>query len=131
MEELILSLNFATLGWKIGLPLILILVDVVSGIIQALINDDFHSTTMRQGLYHKVLEILVIVVAFALQFAFNSELVSTVIMGYIVVMELASILENLTRAGLNLGPLSKMLRITGNTKAADALDKTVEENTKK
>ena len=131
MEELILSLNFATLGWNIGLPLILILVDVVSGIIQALINDDFHSTTMRQGLYHKVLEILVIVVAFALQFAFNSELVSTVIMGYIVVMELASILENLTRAGLNLGPLSKMLRITGNTKAADALDKTVEENTKK
>ena len=131
MEELILSLNFATLGWKIGLPLILILVDVVSGIIQALVNDDFHSTTMRQGLYHKVLEILVIVVAFALQLAFNSELVSTVIMGYIVVMELASILENLTRAGLNLGPLSKMLRITGNTKAADALDKTVEENTKK
>lgn len=131
MEELILSLNFATLGWKIGLPLILILVDVVSGIIQALINDDFHSTTMRQGLYHKVLEILVIVVAFALQLAFNSELVSTIIMGYIVVMELASILENLTRAGLNLGPLSKMLRITGNTKAADALDKTVEENTKK
>lgn len=131
MEELILSLNFATLGWKIGLPLILILVDVISGIVQALINDDFHSTTMRQGLYHKVLEILVMVVAFALQFAFNSELVSTVIMGYIVVMELASILENLTHAGLNLGPLSKMLRITGNTKAADALDKTVEENTKK
>ena len=115
MEELMLSLHFSTLGWKIGLPLILILVDVISGVIQALINDDFHSTTMRQGLYHKVLEILV----------------STVIMGYIVVMELASILENLTHAGLNLGPLSKMLRITGNTKVADALDKTVEENTKK
>ena len=131
MEELMLSLHFSTLGWKIGLPLILILVDVISGVIQALINDDFHSTTMRQGLYHKVLEILVIVVGFALQFAFNSELVSTVIMGYIVVMELASILENLTHAGLNLGPLSKMLRITGNIKVADALDKTVEENTKK
>lgn len=131
MEELMLSLNFSTLGWKIGLPLILILIDVISGIIQALINDDFHSTTMRQGLYHKVLEILVMIVAFALQFAFNSELVSTVIMGYIVVMELASILENLTHAGLNLGPLSKMLRITGNTKVADVLDKTVEENAKK
>lgn len=60
MEELMLHMSFSNLGWKIALPLLMILIDVLSGLIQALINDDFNSATMRKGLYHKILELLVI-----------------------------------------------------------------------
>lgn len=37
-------------------------------------------------------------------------------------MEVSSIMENLTKAGLDLGPLSRILRVSGNNQAADVLD---------
>lgn len=127
MEEILINLNFTSLGWKIGLPLILIAIDIISGLIQALINDDFQSSVMRKGLYHKVLEMLVIFSGFMFHLAFALELISTCICIYVTIMEISSILENLTKAGLDLGPLSKILHIYGEDELADTID----DNTKK
>ena len=111
MEEILMSVNFSNLGWEIALPLILIVADILTGLIQSLINGDFNSSVMRRGLYHKALEILVIALGFMFQFAFNAPSISWGVVIYIVVMEIGSILENLKKAGLDLGPLGKILKL--------------------
>lgn len=111
-----MSVNFANLGWEIALPLILIFADILSGFIQSIINNDFSSSTMRRGLYHKALEILVIALGFMFQFAFNAPFIALSVVIYIVIMEVGSILENLKKAGLDLGPLGKILKLADNGK---------------
>ena len=55
--------------WVIGLALVMMLFDIISGFIQAAINGELDSTKMRQGLCHKALLILLICMAFVIQTA--------------------------------------------------------------
>lgn len=102
MEQLLASLHFTSVGWQIIAPLIFIVADVISGYIQAVINKSVSSSVMRNGLCHKVLLILVLILGFVVEYAFGLSAVSVGICIYIIVMEFTSILENLEEAGVNI-----------------------------
>lgn len=102
MIDIIKNLNFVNLGWQIFTPLIFMLIDIITGYIQSLINKNTDSSIMREGLMHKCLLIIIIILGFIIEFAFSLKAVSIAICMYIVVMELTSILENLKKAGINL-----------------------------
>lgn len=96
--------------------LLLIIIDMVTGMVQASINGVFDSTKVRQGLAHKCSEFVFIVIGILvdallyvgvdldLGITFNSP-VTMVIMTAIILMEMASILENLIKINPSLAEL--------------------------
>ena len=66
---------------------------------------------MREGILRKILLILVVILSFIFQYAFNIPAISKVVCIYIIVMEIISILENLKKAGIELGKLGDLLKI--------------------
>ena len=95
------EITFTNRYWIILLPLILMASDIVTGWIQATINGTWDSTKMRKGLYRKSGELLVIVVTYVISVAIKLPFdVAAFIAGYIIIMELISVCENLNQAGL-------------------------------
>ena len=86
---------------SILIPLIFMIIDIVSGLMGAWKNKNIDSQIMRKGLFHKCGYILVIVLAFVCEWAMNylqlgfdfPLLIPCCI--YIVLTEIASILENI------------------------------------
>lgn len=113
IQEIINSLNFSNIIWQIITPLIFSGIDIVTGYIQAIINNNIDSKVMRTGLLHKVVIILIILASFIFDKAFNLPVVSKVICIYVIVMEVVSILENIQKAGINLGKLGNLLKVKG------------------
>lgn len=75
--------------------------DVVTGLIKAGYNGDYNSSIMRQGGFHKSMEVMAMAVAYFVEYAVvyvnigvNIPAVPAVTV-YICVMELISILENI------------------------------------
>lgn len=86
------------------LILALIVIDYILGIIGAIVNDDFSSTKMRQGLFHKMAYLVILIVALIVQrlgefydlgIAFTAA-VYGLVCTWIIITEIGSILENLT-----------------------------------
>ena len=104
--------------WVFLLPLILMAADVVTGWIQASVNGTWDSTKMRKGLFRKSGELLIIIVAYVIYEAIALPVdVPVFISGYVVIMEILSVLENLDQAGVPVPAwLTRRLK-----KAADAL----------
>lgn len=81
--------------------LVFILFDILTGIIKAIYKEGLNSTYLRQGLFHKLSEIIALIGSYGLEFAINYiELgidipVFKCVSGYIALMELISIIENL------------------------------------
>lgn len=113
LNEIIETLNFSSILWQILTPIIFSLSDVITGFIQAIINNNLDSKIMRQGLLHKCLIILVVILSFVVDKTFNLPLISKIVCIYVIVMETISIFENLTKAGLNFGKLTDLLKIKG------------------
>lgn len=90
-----------------------ILADVITGILQALYNGDLNSTKLRQGLFHKLSEILAVALSMGIEYACEYiELgvdvpVFKTVSIYICVMELVSVLENLCEINPALAKLFK------------------------
>lgn len=88
-----------------------ILADVLTGILQALYNGDLNSTKLRQGLYHKLTEILALAFSMGIEYAckfinFGVEVpVFSTVSIYICLMELISVLENLCKINPALAKL--------------------------
>ena len=91
--------------WAIGGAFLMMLIDMVTGIAQAIYNLSFKSSTMRRGLCHKATLSLIIMLVICI------ELLSSHIVGLnfggitvyvvciaIIGMEFASILENIKQA---------------------------------
>lgn len=110
-ETLINSLNFTNVFWQIGATFIFNIADIVSGIIQACINNNLDSKVMRQGLLRKILVILVVILSFILENAFGITWISKGVCIYVILMEIISIGENLKKAGISLGKFSDMLKV--------------------
>lgn len=110
IAELITRLNFSNIIWQILAPLIFSLADIITGYIQAVINQNVDSQKMRIGLLHKALIILVIILAFVIQYAFSLNYIASFVCVYVVLMELVSIAENLQKAGIDIGKLSNILK---------------------
>lgn len=97
-----------------------ILLDVVSGCIKAAAHGEMSSSTMRTGMWHKaseiLLEILAILCSIGVQYwdALPDELgvVYTGISLYIIVMEIVSIVENISATNPELN-LIKILEMFG------------------
>ena len=93
-----------TQTWSILLACVMMCADVVVGFIQAAINNQLSSTKMRQGLLHKVLILILIFVCLAIEIGIGHTVklpydipTCEVVCGYVIVMELVSILENIAR----------------------------------
>ena len=92
-------------SWSIVLACIMMAADVVVGFVGAAIRHDISSTKMREGIGHKVMMLTLIAVAYVLGVGLThvsgiqSEVPSTeVVCWYIIIMELASIIENIAMA---------------------------------
>lgn len=81
--------------------LVFILFDILTGLIKAIYKEGLNSTYLRQGLFHKLSEILALIGSYGIEFAIQYiELgidipVLKCVSGYIALMELISIIENL------------------------------------
>lgn len=111
IEQIITSLNFTNIFWQGGATLIFMIADIVSGVIQAIINKNLDSQKMREGILRKMLLILVVILSFIFQYAFNIPAISKVVCIYLIVMEIISIMENLKKAGIDLGKLGELLKV--------------------
>ena len=88
----------------IVVALIFIIFDIVTGVLQALINGTFQSRKMREGGLRKLC--LLIVIAFGVMLDYSQTLVALgfefpclkAIAGYITLMEIMSIVENINLA---------------------------------
>lgn len=89
--------------WATGVAFILMAGDVVAGFLAALVKGKVSSTKMRQGLLHKSLVAILILAAAAIQVGaqhtgYDLGIPALIIVdGYVCVMELASIVENVAK----------------------------------
>lgn len=91
--------------WFMACALVMSLFDVVTGFVGAAIRGEISSSKMREGLGHKMLLVLIILLAVLLQ-GFTTHIGDTgwnvplimPVCGYIVIMEVASIVENIKKA---------------------------------
>lgn len=130
IEQIINSLNFTTIFWQAGATLIFMVADIVTGLIQAVINKNLDSQKMREGILRKALLILVVILSFISQYAFNIPAISKVVCIYIIIMEEISIFENLKKAGVDLGKLGEILKIKSDNEEIDVNIKESEEDKK-
>ena len=64
-------MQFSNIIWQVITPLIFSGLDILTGYIQAVINKNVDSKVMREGLLHKCLLIVAIVIGYVVQYAFN------------------------------------------------------------
>ena len=85
----------------LGVTLGFILFDIISGIIKAIYKEGLNSTVLRQGLFHKLSEVLAVGGSWLLEYAIAyvnlgiSLPLINVVSIYICIMELISIIENI------------------------------------
>ena len=82
--------------------MILIVIDVLTGIVIAWRNNDFKSTKMRTGLSKKFGELVYVLVGILTKFALGTELILYFTVGYICLMELSSLAENCDKLGVKM-----------------------------
>ena len=82
--------------------MILIILDVLTGIIIAWKNNDFKSAVMRAGLSKKFGELVYVLVGILTKFALGTELILYFTVGYICLMELSSLAENCDKLGVKM-----------------------------
>lgn len=107
MEEIIQNIHFSSIWWTIATPLILIILDVLTGLMIAWQSGDFKSATMRTGLSKKFGELVYILIGIITKFALNTDLILYFTVGYICIMELSSLAENCDKLGVRIPPQLK------------------------
>lgn len=105
--------------WALGVTAALIVLDYLTGFMKACMNHDISSRKLREGLWHKGGEVLVVALAEILErgqthldMGFTMPLVVPAAV-YIIISEVTSILENLTEIspGLKDSPVVQLFRI--------------------
>ena len=102
MEEIIQNIHFTNVWWAILAPMVLIVIDVLTGIVIAWKNNDFKSAKMRAGLSKKFGELVYVLVGILTKFALGTELILYFTVGYICLMELSSLAENCDKLGVKM-----------------------------
>ena len=98
--EMLEELNFISDKWMFLFPLILMILDVVTGYYNAWKRKQVKSKRMRDGIGKKLAEMIYILVGFGMSYVFNIEGIRYFVSIYIIYMELISILENCKKLGL-------------------------------
>ena len=102
MEEIMKQVNFTSIWWAIATPLILIIIDVLTGIIIAWRDGDFQSSKMRAGLSKKFGELVYVLIGIITKFALGTDLILYFVVGYICIMEISSLAENCDKLGVKI-----------------------------
>lgn len=105
--DIIETIHFTSKGWIIGVPLLLMVLDIITGYANAWIKKQLSSTKMRKGLGHKLGELVQIIVGVIISLAFGRQEIELIISVYIIVMELTSIAENCEKLGVKMHPKLK------------------------
>lgn len=100
--EALLELHFTNIAWCILVPLILMILDIITGYYNAWKNKEVSSSKMRDGLGKKCAELCYIVVGFLFKLAFGTESIMYFIVLYVCYMELVSLAENCDKLGIKL-----------------------------
>lgn len=101
MEEL-LNLEFTNMIWVFLLPLLLMILDVITGYYNAWKSNEISSSRMRDGLGKKCAELVYIAVGTAFNFAFGISAIMYFLVIYVCYMEIVSLAENCSKLGLPL-----------------------------
>ena len=109
MEELIQNIHFSNIWWAIASPMLLIILDVLTGIVIAWRNNDFKSAIMRAGLSKKFGELVYVLVGILTKFSLGTDLILYFSVGYICLMELSSLAENCEKLDVTLPPKLKSI----------------------
>lgn len=108
IKELIEQFDFTNTTWTLMLPIILMAIDVLTGVINAWIKGEIKSSILRKGLGKKIGEIVVLAIGELFLLAMNLPMaILNGISLYIIVMELISICENLEKLGV---PIPKFVK---------------------
>lgn len=102
MNEMIQNIHFTSIWWAILAPLILIVIDVLTGVVIAWKNNDFKSAKMRAGLSKKFGELVYVLVGILTKFALGTDLILYFAVGYICLMEISSLAENCDKLGVKM-----------------------------
>ena len=108
IRELLNTFHFTNDVWTVMLPVILMAIDIITGITNAWIKNELDSSILRKGLGKKLGEITAILIGeiFVVGFGLTT-LVADGISLYIIIMELISICENLEQLGV---PIPKFIK---------------------
>ena len=106
MEEL-MNLQFTNIWWTLIVPLVLMVLDIITGYYNAWEKDEISSKKMRDGLGKKCAELCYIVVGFLFKFAFGTSSIMYFIVIYVCYMEIVSLAENCEKLGF---PMPDKLR---------------------
>lgn len=111
MEELLQfasQFDFRNEWWVLFTPLIIMGVDIITGVVKAWVNKNFEASIMRTGLGKKAGEAAILIVGELLSYALNLPgIVMDAVSFYIIFMEAMSIIENVNRLGI---PIPKFVR---------------------
>lgn len=108
LKEILSNVHFTNEVWAIVLPIILMGIDIITGLVNAWIKKEVLSSKLRKGLGKKLGEISALLIGEMFVLAFGlPTFVSDGISIYIIVMELISICENLEKLGV---PVPKFIR---------------------
>lgn len=125
MKEFFESIHFVSDGWLLVLPCLMIGIDFLTGCIYAWLKKIFSSKKLRSGLSKKVGEIVIIIVGELLTYGLElPHYIMAGISGYIIFMEIISILENLAKMGV---PLPTKIKEVLNNNPEDKYLETLEE----
>ena len=104
MEELlqfVSQFDFRNEWWVLFTPLIIMGVDIITGVVKAWVNKKFEASIMRTGLGKKAGEVAILIVGELLSYALNlPDAVMNAVSFYIIFMEAMSIMENVNQLGL-------------------------------
>lgn len=115
MNEL-MNLKFTSEWWMLVFPLLLMVLDILTGYYNAWEHSRVSSSKMRDGLGKKCAELCYIIVGFLFKFAFGTSSIAFFIVIYVCYMELVSLAENCTRLGF---PLPEKLKEKLNNKESE------------
>lgn len=111
MEELlqfVSQFDFRNEWWVLFTPLIIMGVDIITGVVKAWVNKSFEASIMRTGLGKKAGEVAILIAVELLSYALNlPDIVMNCVSFYIIFMEVMSVLENANALGI---PIPKFVR---------------------
>lgn len=101
------EIEFTNDFWCVALPILLCIIDVVTGYVNAWKRNELSSKKMRDGLAKKFGEIVLCLLGWLGYLSFGMKLIAVFPTFYIVTMEVTSIFENLDNLGV---PIPKVIR---------------------
>lgn len=95
-----MNFKFTSEWWALIAPLILCILDVLTGYIHAWINNDVKSYKMREGLGKKFGELIYVVLGIIAKYALGTSSIMLFMSAYICFMEIVSLFENCAKLGV-------------------------------